>query len=78
MKVTPTQGKGRDARDIVRLDKDRLYKDTMEFRDQLANIGALTTHKLKISELVVTQDVGDMRKLPRIDRDGERRRRWIV
>ena len=50
--MVPNCGKDHDARDIIRLYKDTMREDAIEFGDLLESIRAPTQQELKIAERV--------------------------
>ena len=60
LSVTPSSGEEHDARDIIRLYKDMMCENVIEFGDPLASVHVATQKKLKITERFVAYDAGDM------------------
>ena len=72
--MAPSRGEEHDARDTIRLYKDTMSEDAMDFCDP--DIRAPTQQELKIAGRVVAYNTGDMDKVARIDEREEQRRKW--
>ena len=63
-----------DARDTIRLYKDKMCEDAIEFGDP--QVHAQTQQELKIAERVTAYNSGEMDKFSRLDEREEERRKW--
>ena len=74
LSVAPCSGEEHDARDTIRVYKDTMREDAMEYGDTL--VCALIQQELKIGARIFAYNAGDMNKVARIDeREEERRKR---
>ena len=74
LSVVLSRGKEYDARDVIRLYKDTMREDAIEFNDPL--VRAPTQQELKIAERVAAYNSGGMDKVAHINESEEQRRRW--
>ena len=72
--MTPSRGEEHDARDTIRVYKDTMREDAMEFVNPY--VCAPTQQELKIAERVAAYNAGDMDKVARIDEREEHRCKW--
>ena len=68
------RGEEHDTRNSIRVYKDTMHKDSMEFGDNCAR--AQPQQELNIAERVAAYSSGDMDMVARIDEREERRRKW--
>ena len=71
LSVAPSCGEEHDVRDTIRLHKDTMRKDAMEFIDPLLRVPA--KQELKIAERVAAYNAGEIDKVTRIDKREEKR-----
>ena len=76
--MAPSRREEHDVFGTVRLYKDTMDEDRMEFGDPLASVRAPTQQELKISERVTAYYADGMDKVPRIDKFEEERSKWKV
>ena len=72
----PTRGEEHDARDAVRLYKDTLREDALEFGDVEAAVRLPTKHERNVAERVAAVEAGDVEKVARIDARENERCKW--
>ena len=74
LSVAPSRREEHDARNTIRLYKDTVREDAMEFGDP--NIRALAQQELNIAERIAAYNSCDLDKVARIDEREEQRRKW--
>ena len=74
LSVAPSRAEEHYARDTIRLYRDTMREDAMEFG--YPAVRAPTQQELKIAERVAAYSSGDMDKVARIDEREEQRRKW--
>ena len=72
--MAPSRGEEHYARDTIRIYKDTMREDAMEFGDPY--VRAPTQQELKIAERVAAYNSCDMDKVARIDERDEQCRNW--
>ena len=75
LNVYPSHSDEHDARDRIRLYKDTMREDAMEFGDPLVSVRSQTQQQLIVVRIAVYNS-GDMDKVARIDQHDEKRRKW--
>ena len=76
LNVAPSLGEEDNVHDIIRLYKDEMREDAMEFGDPLASACASNQQELKIAERVVPYNSSGIDKVARIDEREEKHRKW--
>ena len=74
LSVAQSRGEKHDARETIRLYKNTMRQDAMEFGDPL--VCAPAQQKLKIAERVAAYNAGNIDKVARIDEREVEHRRW--
>ena len=74
LRVAPSRDEEHDSRDTIRLYKDTMLEDAIEFGDPL--VRAPSQQELKIVERVSVYNAGDIDKVARNDKREEERHKW--
>ena len=76
LSLAQIRGDEHDAINAIRLHKGALRKDALELGDDHAAVRILTKHERKVTERVAAVEVGDVKKLARIDDRENVPRKW--